>query len=88
VLGAPELADDPRFTRNEDRTANRQALCPSLTSRLAERSSAEWFAELGAAGVPCGPASGDVLGHAAELSAGAARAGRARGGDPGLAGYR
>jgi crotonobetainyl-CoA:carnitine CoA-transferase CaiB-like acyl-CoA transferase len=55
VLGAPGLADDPRFTRNEDRTANRDVLRPLLTGRLAERSSAEWFPELVAAGVPCGP---------------------------------
>jgi crotonobetainyl-CoA:carnitine CoA-transferase CaiB-like acyl-CoA transferase len=55
VLGVPELAEDPRFMRNEDRTANRGALRPTLTEKLAERSSAEWFVELGAAGVPCGP---------------------------------
>ncbi len=34
VLGVPELADDPRFGRNEDRTANREELRPLLVERL------------------------------------------------------
>ena len=34
VLGVPELADDPRFARNEDRTANRDELRPLLVQRL------------------------------------------------------
>jgi len=55
VLGAPQLADDPRFAANEDRTANRDLLRPLLTERLADRTSAEWFRDLIAAGVPCGP---------------------------------
>jgi crotonobetainyl-CoA:carnitine CoA-transferase CaiB-like acyl-CoA transferase len=55
VLGAPELADDPRFARNEARTANREELRPLLAARLAARSAAEWFDELIKAGVPCGP---------------------------------
>jgi crotonobetainyl-CoA:carnitine CoA-transferase CaiB-like acyl-CoA transferase len=55
VLGAPELADDPRFAVNERRTVNRAALWQMLTERLATRTSAEWFADLVAAGVPCGP---------------------------------
>jgi crotonobetainyl-CoA:carnitine CoA-transferase CaiB-like acyl-CoA transferase len=55
VLGVPELADDPRFAANQDRTAHRAELRPLLTGRLAARTSAEWFADLVAAGVPCGP---------------------------------
>ncbi|HVB45818.1 MAG TPA: CoA transferase [Streptosporangiaceae bacterium] len=55
VLGAPHLADDPRFAHNDGRTANRDQLRPLLTERLARRSAAEWFADLIAAGVPCGP---------------------------------
>jgi crotonobetainyl-CoA:carnitine CoA-transferase CaiB-like acyl-CoA transferase len=55
VLGAPELADDPRFGTNEGRTANRDQLRPLLTTRLATRSAADWFGDLVAAGVPCGP---------------------------------
>jgi crotonobetainyl-CoA:carnitine CoA-transferase CaiB-like acyl-CoA transferase len=55
VLGTPELVDDPRFRRNQDRTANREELRPLLVERLATRSADEWFRELIAAGVPCGP---------------------------------
>src|SRR5919112_4951837 len=43
VIGVPELADDPRFTRNEDRTANRDELRPLLVERLKERTALEWF---------------------------------------------
>ncbi|HET7763415.1 MAG TPA: CoA transferase [Phycicoccus sp.] len=55
VLGAPELADDPRFARNEDRTANRDELRPLLVERLRTRTAMEWFRDIIAAGVPCGP---------------------------------
>ena len=55
IIGAPELADDPRFVRNEDRTANRDELRPLLTERLSTRPKMDWFRELIAAGVPCGP---------------------------------
>jgi len=55
VLGVPELADDPRFARNEDRTANRDELRPLLVARLRTRSKQDWFTDIIAAGVPCGP---------------------------------
>ena len=55
VLGVPELADDPRFLRNEDRTANRDQLRPLLVDRLRTRTAMEWFRDIIAAGVPCGP---------------------------------
>lgn len=55
VLGVPELADDERFSRNEDRTANREELRPLLVERLRTRTAAEWFDDIIAAGVPCGP---------------------------------
>jgi crotonobetainyl-CoA:carnitine CoA-transferase CaiB-like acyl-CoA transferase len=55
VIGAPELADDPRFENNPGRTANRDILRPLLAEKLAARSAAEWFDPLIAAGVPCGP---------------------------------
>jgi crotonobetainyl-CoA:carnitine CoA-transferase CaiB-like acyl-CoA transferase len=55
VLGVPELADDPRFADNPDRTANRDELRPLLVERLRTRPKMEWFRELIAAGVPCGP---------------------------------
>jgi crotonobetainyl-CoA:carnitine CoA-transferase CaiB-like acyl-CoA transferase len=55
VLGVPELADDPRFSRNEDRTANRVELRALLVERLSTRSTMDWFHDIIAAGVPCGP---------------------------------
>jgi crotonobetainyl-CoA:carnitine CoA-transferase CaiB-like acyl-CoA transferase len=55
VLGVPELADDPRFLRNEDRTAHREELRPLLVERLRTRSKQDWFRDIIAAGVPCGP---------------------------------
>jgi crotonobetainyl-CoA:carnitine CoA-transferase CaiB-like acyl-CoA transferase len=55
VLGAEQLADDPRFARTSARTANRAQLRPLLVDRLATRPAADWFRELISAGVPCGP---------------------------------
>jgi len=55
VLGVPELADDPRFARNEDRTAHRDELRPLLVKRLKTRTKREWFHDIIGAGVPCGP---------------------------------
>jgi crotonobetainyl-CoA:carnitine CoA-transferase CaiB-like acyl-CoA transferase len=55
VLGAPELADDPRFARNADRTERRGQLRPLLVEQLVKRGADEWFDLLVAAGVPCGP---------------------------------
>jgi crotonobetainyl-CoA:carnitine CoA-transferase CaiB-like acyl-CoA transferase len=55
VIGAPELADDPRFARNQDRTGNRDELAPLLHKQLSAKTSAEWFDALVAVGVPCGP---------------------------------
>lgn len=55
VLDLPGLPDDPRFGRNQDRTANREQLRPILVERLAKRTKDEWFRELLAAGVPCAP---------------------------------
>jgi crotonobetainyl-CoA:carnitine CoA-transferase CaiB-like acyl-CoA transferase len=55
VLDIPGVADDPRFARNADRTANREELRPVLVERLATKGAVEWFDLLVAAGVPCGP---------------------------------
>jgi crotonobetainyl-CoA:carnitine CoA-transferase CaiB-like acyl-CoA transferase len=55
VLGIPGVATDPRFARNAGRTANRDELRPILVERLKTRDAAEWFDELVAVGVPCGP---------------------------------
>ena len=55
VLGIPDVADDPRFARNADRTVNRDELRPVLTEQLVERGAVEWFELLVDAGVPSGP---------------------------------
>jgi crotonobetainyl-CoA:carnitine CoA-transferase CaiB-like acyl-CoA transferase len=55
ALGVPALADDPRFATNAARTTHRDQLRPLLAERLGTRPAAEWFAELNAADVPCGP---------------------------------
>jgi crotonobetainyl-CoA:carnitine CoA-transferase CaiB-like acyl-CoA transferase len=55
VLGLPDLPSDPRFGRNQDRTANRADLRPILVERLMTRTKDEWFRDLIAAGVPCAP---------------------------------
>ena len=55
AIGRPELVDDPRFRRADDRAANRQALADELNAALRQRPSAEWVDKLNAAGVPCGP---------------------------------
>ncbi|MGH8866383.1 MAG: CaiB/BaiF CoA transferase family protein [Actinomycetes bacterium] len=55
VLGVPELVDDPRFATNQNRTANREELRPLLVERLSTRGRMDWFHELIAAGVACGP---------------------------------
>src|SRR3954451_5964808 len=55
VLDLPDLPSDPRFSRNQDRTANREELRPLLVERLTKRTKDEWFRDLLAAGVPCAP---------------------------------
>ncbi|MGW0119674.1 CaiB/BaiF CoA transferase family protein [Streptomyces sp. NPDC003327] len=54
-LGLPELAEDPRFATNTARVAHRDALVTALSGRLGTRPADDWFEELTAAGVPCGP---------------------------------
>ena len=55
ALGRPDLARDPRFASNDDRTRNVDALTPLLEAALASRTAPEWLEILEAAGVPCGP---------------------------------
>jgi len=61
VLGAPELADDERFSSVGLRNVNREELRPLLLDRLAARSAQEWFSLLSEAGIACGPIN-DVKG--------------------------
>jgi succinate---hydroxymethylglutarate CoA-transferase len=53
-LGAPELADDPRFRRFPDRLANRQALSDLLDGLFRKRPTDEWITRL-AGKVPAAP---------------------------------
>lgn len=55
VLGAPELATDPRFATLDARRDNHDELVPLLDAALRSGTTAEWIAPLEAAGVPCGP---------------------------------
>ena len=55
ALGAPELAEDPRFAENRDRMANLAELEAALQPLFAERTSADWLSRLDVAGVPAGP---------------------------------
>lgn len=55
AMGLPELAEDPRFATVGDRNDRREELRPLLLERLATRTAQEWFEELSAAGIPCGP---------------------------------
>ncbi len=54
VVGLGTLADDPRFADFAARRANAAELLAVLEPRLRDRTTAEWAAELRAAGVPCG----------------------------------
>ena len=64
ALGAPELADDPRFRENRDRMRNLDALVDALQPLFAKRSSEDWLARLEAAGVPAGPVNDIAQVHA------------------------
>lgn len=65
AIGAVALADDPRFSSNEARVDNREALDAELSPRLSARTTAEWIEALEAAGVPCAPVLGvaDAAAH-------------------------
>ncbi len=53
--GRPELADDPRFSSNDRRVRDRDALIPELEALIGSRPAAEWLEGLAARDVPCGP---------------------------------
>lgn len=55
LLGAPELADDPRFALNADRVRNRDVLVPTLTELTRAQPSAFWIKECETRGIPAGP---------------------------------
>ena len=55
TAGRPELASDPRFASNAERTKNRVALHQIIAGITATRSQQDWTEALAEAGVPCGP---------------------------------
>ncbi|MCW9045387.1 MAG: CoA transferase, partial [Alphaproteobacteria bacterium] len=50
-----ELSDDPRFTNNQARVANREILIPIISEIIATRTTNEWVETLEHLHVPCGP---------------------------------
>jgi len=54
VAGRPDLATDPRYTRNQDRVRHRAELVPLLCQIMMRRTKADWLSALEAAKVPCG----------------------------------
>lgn len=55
VAGLAGLADDPRYTTNKARVANRAELIPQLRQATVFKTTAQWVELLEQAGVPCGP---------------------------------
>ena len=53
--GAPELADDPRFTSNAQRVRSRQELYALLPELTRKKAVTDWVEGLSALGVPAGP---------------------------------
>jgi crotonobetainyl-CoA:carnitine CoA-transferase CaiB-like acyl-CoA transferase len=66
VLDIPEVADDPRFGSNADRTRNREELRPYLLEALARWKADDLFVALNKAGAPCGPIN--TIGEGVELA--------------------
>jgi crotonobetainyl-CoA:carnitine CoA-transferase CaiB-like acyl-CoA transferase len=58
VLGAPALADDPRFATNPRRLQNRATLISMLEDLIRKGTVAEWLRKLRAAEVPAAPVNG------------------------------
>jgi formyl-CoA transferase len=55
VIGAPQLATDPRFKTNADRSKNRRDMAEAINAITRHKTSADWIEILNEAGVPCGP---------------------------------
>jgi crotonobetainyl-CoA:carnitine CoA-transferase CaiB-like acyl-CoA transferase len=55
VLGAPELAADPRFVKNNDRVVHGKEIMAIFAGLFLNKPVAYWLEELEKAGVPSGP---------------------------------
>ncbi len=67
LLGAPELADDTRFSTNAARVQHRADLDPTLHALLMADTAAHWAAVFADAGVPAGPVN--TIAEAIDLAA-------------------
>lgn len=54
-LGRPHWTSDPRFGDNDRRTAHAEDLEAEIEAALSGHGTAHWLAQLGEAGIPCGP---------------------------------
>ena len=54
LLGHAEWGSDSRFTRNQDRVVNREALDSMIRAVLADEVAQSWIDKLSAGGIPCG----------------------------------
>jgi crotonobetainyl-CoA:carnitine CoA-transferase CaiB-like acyl-CoA transferase len=68
AVGRPDLAGDDRYADFAGRDRNREALLAELDAALRARTTREWLATLGAAGIPCAPVN-DVAGALADPQA-------------------
>ncbi len=55
LAGAADLADNPAFSTNPQRVANRDDLIPLIKQLMQQNSSDWWLTQLESCGVPCGP---------------------------------
>ncbi|MDB5630930.1 MAG: CoA transferase, partial [Tardiphaga sp.] len=55
VLGEPNLAEDPRFSKNNDRVANGKEIMAIFAGLFLKQPVAHWLERLEAVGVPSGP---------------------------------
>jgi crotonobetainyl-CoA:carnitine CoA-transferase CaiB-like acyl-CoA transferase len=65
IIGAPQLAEDPRFATQRSQAEHADALIEAIESRLATRPAAEWEAEFVRAGLPASVVRslGELLAH-------------------------
>ncbi|MBI4206919.1 MAG: CoA transferase [Betaproteobacteria bacterium] len=54
ALGKAAWSSDPRYAKNPDRVANREALDRMIGELLGQEGAEAWLARLAAAGIPCG----------------------------------
>ena len=58
VLGRGQWADEPGYSTNAARVANRDLLVPMIAEIISARPAADWLAMLDEAGIPAGPING------------------------------